>query len=168
MDIIQLINQDNQELKMRAELFSAGKSASDDLTEIRQWCWDVISSEEAKVKVLYRQLLEDKSVAKGLHDRIEMIQEQSRELQAAVGELLAIDPIDRKWDEWWRSTMNLMNSKIQTEASLLNEITPYFSELDLGKMVTGFERARESNAEIGEFQYKNAPFKTTPRPHERP
>lgn len=160
MDIVKMIRIDNSELLNRLVNLSEPDVERDALSAVRLWCWDALSSEVAKEKVLYRRLDQVDQLSASVREQFAEVRKRSGELKSAISELLDRDLKDYDWSEWYRSTINLFQSKNRMEDFLLDEISGRFDELELGKMVTEFERAREYEDEIGEFQARNVPHRT--------
>lgn len=160
MDIVKMIKVDNEELFNRLVNLSEPEVGRDSLSAIRLWCWDALSSEVAKEKVLYQRIEKLNPLSQSVRSQFEEVRRLSKESTAVINELMNRDLKDYDWPQWYRSTINLFQNKNRAEEFLLDELPKYFNELELGKMVTQFERAREYEVEIGEFQTRNVPHRT--------
>lgn len=155
MDIIKHIRNDNYDILSRLEVLKTNSPEIDCITEMKLWGEDALASEKAKRKLIYSHL-EDDSLSSNLRHDMTRALEHSKEFREAVRELLALTPEDKEWTKWFRTTLNLLRNKNQTEEQVLKELPEIFSNHELGHMVTEFERTREYDIDIGSFQARAA------------
>ncbi len=167
MTVIEMINRDNEELSNRLSRHIDLDDLSEELGEFRLWCLDVISSGDAKEKVLYRRIEDINNLSPEIKSSLDTVRESSQNLQKVIEELMARDPNDNAWSTWLSSAQNLIRAKSLEEGQLLELIPEVFSDKDLRQMTTEFERAREYSEEIGKFQFESTPLRQAPRPDAR-